>query len=79
MMQQSTSPPHSPSMITGTRFNHYFEVIRVLGRGGFGQVFEAKNKLDGCVYALKQIKLKEKDVSMEKVRNFSEISHVTRF
>jgi serine/threonine protein kinase len=42
-----------------------------LGRGGFGQVFEAKNRLDGVVYALKQIKLKENDVSMEKVSHNS--------
>lgn len=28
-----------------------------MGRGGFGVVFEAKNKVDDCNYAIKRIRL----------------------
>lgn len=34
-----------------------FEPIQCLGRGGFGVVFEAKNKVDDCNYAIKRIRL----------------------
>lgn len=34
-----------------------FEIIRCLGKGGFGIVFEVKKKIDECSYAIKRIKL----------------------
>lgn len=43
---------HSPS-----RYKEEFEEIEMLGEGGFGSVFEARNKLDGKRYAIKKIKL----------------------
>jgi serine/threonine protein kinase len=39
--------------------SHYikhFETIQRLGKGGFGVVFEAKNKLDNVHYAVKRIR-----------------------
>ena len=34
-----------------------FEPVQCLGRGGFGVVFEARNKVDDCNYAIKRIRL----------------------
>ncbi|VDP03303.1 unnamed protein product [Heligmosomoides polygyrus] len=33
----------------------YFEPVKLLGHGGFGVVFEARNRLDECPYAIKRI------------------------
>ncbi|KAL4824830.1 hypothetical protein H8958_007539 [Nasalis larvatus] len=40
-----------------SRYLTDFEPIQCLGRGGFGVVFEAKNKVDDCNYAIKRIRL----------------------
>lgn len=40
-----------------SRLQGEFEVLRWLGRGGFGDVFKVRNKLDRCVYAIKRIQL----------------------
>ncbi|KHJ42045.1 hypothetical protein D918_07935 [Trichuris suis] len=34
-----------------------FDVIRLVGKGGFGDVTEVRNKLDGCRYAIKRVPL----------------------
>lgn len=36
-----------------------FRFVKVLGRGGFGRVFEVENRLDGFRYAIKRIKIDE--------------------
>lgn len=40
-----------------SRFFTDFEPIDCLGKGGYGIVFEAKNKIDDCNYAIKRITL----------------------
>nr|XP_056713272.1 eukaryotic translation initiation factor 2-alpha kinase 3 isoform X2 [Euleptes europaea] len=44
-----------------------FEPIQCLGHGGFGVVFEAKNKVDDCNYAIKRIRLPNRELAREKV------------
>lgn len=39
------------------RYKTDFEQLQVLGKGGFGIVFEARNKVDECCYAIKRITL----------------------
>ena len=39
-----------------SRYAHDFTEIGRLGRGGFGEVVKARNKLDGGVYAVKKIR-----------------------
>ena len=39
------------------RYLSDFDHIECIGKGGFGVVFKAKNKIDGCDYAVKRIYL----------------------
>ncbi|XP_057197657.1 eukaryotic translation initiation factor 2-alpha kinase 3 isoform X2 [Triplophysa rosa] len=61
-------------VITETRPSEYvsryltdFEPVQCLGRGGFGVVFEARNKVDDCNYAIKRIRLPNRELAREKV------------
>lgn len=61
-------------IITETRPSEYvsryltdFEPVQCLGRGGFGVVFEARNKVDDCHYAIKRIRLPNRELAREKV------------
>ncbi|XP_023169545.2 eukaryotic translation initiation factor 2-alpha kinase isoform X2 [Drosophila hydei] len=50
-----------------SRFQSDFDLLQCLGRGGFGVVFEAKNKLDENHYAIKRITLPNKESSRQRV------------
>lgn len=43
--------------VSAPRYLADFEPVQCLGRGGFGVVFEARNKVDDCNYAIKRIRL----------------------
>ncbi|XP_002096057.2 eukaryotic translation initiation factor 2-alpha kinase isoform X1 [Drosophila yakuba] len=62
----SESTTHSGEHYT-SRFQSDFELMQCLGRGGFGVVFEAKNKLDENRYAIKRITLPNKEASRQRV------------
>lgn len=62
----SESTSHSSETFS-SRFQSDFDLMQCLGRGGFGVVFEAKNKLDDCKYAIKRITLPNKKESRERV------------
>lgn len=34
-----------------------FEILSEVGKGAFASVFKAKRKVDGCIYAIKTIKM----------------------
>mmetsp|Transcript_21186 Transcript_21186/g.63109 ORF Transcript_21186/g.63109 Transcript_21186/m.63109 type:complete len:909 (-) Transcript_21186:252-2978(-) len=64
-MEPAFSGPHGtgktasqPGLFARSRYATEFEAIRRLGRGGFGQVVEARNMLDGMHYAIKVVTLK---------------------
>jgi translation initiation factor 2-alpha kinase 3 len=46
-----------PPMYDG-RFKKDFIKIKVLGKGGFGQVFKVEHKFEKTLYAIKRIKFK---------------------
>ncbi|RKP02203.1 hypothetical protein CXG81DRAFT_11040, partial [Caulochytrium protostelioides] len=52
----STSQAGAP--VPASRYRHDFQEAEPLGRGSFGQVVKARNRLDGQVYAIKKIPLK---------------------
>ena len=54
-----TSPPHPPH-ISGadSRFASDFVKKELLGKGGFGRVWRARNRLDGMDYAIKSVHIK---------------------
>lgn len=43
-----------------SRYEKEFEHQRLIGKGGFGYVFEAKHRIDEKKYAIKRISLKDK-------------------
>lgn len=50
-----------------SRFQTDFDMLQCLGKGGFGVVFEVKNKIDDCNYAVKRIVLPKSKQSRERV------------
>ena len=66
---QTTLPSGSESAITPyvSRYLTDFEPIQCLGRGGFGVVFEVRNRLDDCHYAVKRIQLPNTEAARQKV------------
>ncbi|KAK3095121.1 hypothetical protein FSP39_010550 [Pinctada imbricata] len=50
-----------------SRYESDFDQIQCLGKGGFGIVFEAKNKVDECHYAVKRISLPHSNTAKERV------------
>lgn len=62
------SPPSRPVVPPYvSRYLTDFEPIQCLGRGGFGLVFEVRNRLDDCHYAVKRIQLPNSEEAREKV------------
>ncbi|CAG8524447.1 10333_t:CDS:2 [Dentiscutata erythropus] len=51
------------------RYNNDFVELRLLGKGGFASVWQAKNKLDGIDYAIKKIRLRGDKIPKEKEKH----------
>lgn len=62
-----------------SRYLEDFDPVACLGKGGFGVVFEAKNKIDDCHYAIKRILLPNKEESrnrvMREVKALAKLDH----
>ena len=63
-----------------SRLASEFELLKALGKGGFGDVLKVKNKLDGRFYAIKRIPLNPKSKMFNKkmtreVKLLSRLSH----
>lgn len=61
------SPTRSSVAPYVSRYQTDFETIQCLGKGGFGVVFEVRNRLDDCHYAVKRIQLPNNEEAREKV------------
>ncbi|KAG1684920.1 Eukaryotic translation initiation factor 2-alpha kinase [Nymphon striatum] len=62
-----SSDPATTASDFVSRYETDFKVVRCLGKGGFGKVFEAKNNIDDCHYAVKRICLPNRENAREKV------------
>ncbi|CAG9568143.1 unnamed protein product [Danaus chrysippus] len=56
-----------PSNEYSGRYENDFTTLKYLGKGGFGVVFEARNKIDHCSYAVKRITLPRRESQRERV------------
>lgn len=75
----SSSGSDCPDAVYKSHFKSNFDTISRLGKGGFGHVFEVKNKLDGRKYAVKRVVLPNKkelrDGAMREVKALSTCNH----
>ncbi|KAJ2032675.1 eukaryotic translation initiation factor 2-alpha kinase [Coemansia sp. S610] len=60
-----------------SRYHTDFEEVEFLGKGGFGSVVKARNKIDGRYYAIKKIKLDARDTEGNK-KIFREVTTLSR-
>lgn len=75
--------PDASSATPNLGFSRYkadFEEIEFLGKGGFGEVIKARNRLDGRLYAIKKIRLDPKDSEdlrkiLREVHSLSSLHH----
>ncbi|KAF8610330.1 Serine/threonine-protein kinase [Ceratobasidium sp. AG-I] len=60
-----------------SRFREEWEELEFLGKGGFGSVVKAQNKLDGRIYAVKKIRLRGADDAKiyREINALSKLSH----
>lgn len=74
--QGSSSESNYSESSYQSRFVSDYDVEQVLGKGGFGVVFAAKNKVDDCQYAIKRIILPSRQESRERVmREVKTLAH----
>ena len=57
-----------------------FEMMDLMGKGGFGSVIKVRNKLDGNTYAIKRIQLQPRSLNLNKkitreVKLLSRLNH----
>ncbi|KAG8369529.1 hypothetical protein BUALT_Bualt14G0023000 [Buddleja alternifolia] len=68
------------SSVPSSRYLNDFEELKPIGHGGFGHVVLCKNKLDGRQYAVKKIRLKDKNLPvndriLREVATLSRLQH----
>ena len=69
---------HGPAALAASRYTREFTEDGRLGRGGFGEVFRVRNKVDGQPYAVKKVKARSKaalDPVLSEVSVLSRLNH----
>lgn len=80
LISQDDSSIKAVDQICQSRYKTDFIEIEKVGKGGYGTVFKAHNKLDGCLYAIKKIKITKLDEEkkayyLDEVRYLSRMTH----
>lgn len=68
------------SLLEWSRYHQDFEELFHIARGGFGNVFRAKHRLDKVEYAIKKICIKSSDIKsvfnhLSEVKTFASLNH----
>ncbi|KAI9476503.1 MAG: kinase-like domain-containing protein, partial [Benjaminiella poitrasii] len=76
----SSETSNAATVISTSRYKADFEEIEFLGKGGFGEVIKARNRLDGRLYAIKKIRLDPRDSEdlrkiLREVHSLSSLHH----
>lgn len=66
-ISESNASENDIDPVYKSRFQLDFDMLQCLGKGGFGVVFEVRNKIDDCKYAIKRIVLPKSKQSRERV------------
>lgn len=61
-----------------SRYAVEFSEIRVLGRGSFGEVYQARNHVDGQNYAVKKIPLSQKRLGLLRKGGLRHLEHIMK-
>lgn len=62
------------------RFNKVFVLLDELGKGGFGEVYKVKHKIENAIYAIKKVYLPlKKDEDIAKHKYYREVMTMTQF
>ncbi|CAG8435853.1 673_t:CDS:2 [Funneliformis caledonium] len=64
--------------LENSRYSNDFFELKLLGKGGFASVWQARNKLDGIKYAIKKVRLRGDRIPEEKEKIFREIKFLAR-
>ncbi|KAH9526816.1 Eukaryotic translation initiation factor 2-alpha kinase 3 [Dermatophagoides farinae] len=80
MTMEEKTVEHSSNQCYKSRYVEDFEQLSLLGKGGFGMVFEAKHKIDQSHYAVKRITIpaieEKRHRFMREIRALSKLDHV---
>ncbi|KAH8696714.1 kinase-like domain-containing protein [Talaromyces proteolyticus] len=61
-----------------SRYTSEFIEVKLLGRGSFGQVFEARHHMDGQSYAIKKIPLSKRRLEMLQQEGVQHLEHILK-
>ncbi|CAI2176909.1 2546_t:CDS:2, partial [Funneliformis geosporum] len=64
--------------LENSRYSNDFIELKLLGKGGFASVWQARNKLDGIEYAIKKVRFRGDRIPEEKEKIFREIKFLAR-
>ena len=74
-LRNMTAPTFQPL----SRYISDFEEVEFLGKGAFGSVVKARNKLDGRFYAIKKVRISnsavEEERTMREIMTLSRLDH----
>eukprot|EP01119_Soliformovum_irregulare_P022499 TRINITY_DN770_c0_g1_i2.p1 TRINITY_DN770_c0_g1~~TRINITY_DN770_c0_g1_i2.p1 ORF type:complete len:585 (+),score=148.97 TRINITY_DN770_c0_g1_i2:112-1866(+) len=79
MQNQLTTLRDSLDSMIISRYRKDFVELNPIGNGGYGSVFKVQHRLDGCCYAIKKIRFKDKgqrtDEKLREIKLLAKLDH----